>query len=210
MEGSKYKKGWGMELSQEELAFFSNMFADKSTPEQTEESGHALSIKSEIPSNLYQVFEQSKLTLLAEVSHYQLWFPLEMTIENGEFKPVLGTPEIVDIQNGERSWRGGDFVNVELQDQKGKAHDLLSLSSTGIAFRVSDRRSLKRILNEKSLCISLPNEEQVALEFEAVRVERDVVAAKIAKVQRGRDRLRKFLFNLHRNENQQLYQGLQS
>lgn len=199
-----------MELSQEELEFFSGMFADKPLPDDTLQTGHALSVKSVIPSSLYQVFEQSKLTLLAEISHYQLWFPLEMTIEDGEFKPLLGTPEIVDIQNGERSWRGGEFADVALKDQKGKNHDLLSLSSTGIAFRVSDRRSLKRILNEKSLSINLPNDEEVALEFETVRVERDLVAAKIAKVQRGRDRLRKFLFNLHRSEHQNLYQGLQS
>ena len=199
-----------MELSQEELAFFSGLFSEKQHPEEPISSNHALSVKSEIPSSLYQVFEQSKLTLLAEISHYQLWFPLEMAIENGEFKPLLGTPEIVDLEYGERSWRGGELHNVNLTDSNGINHTLLSLSSTGLAFRVGDKRSLKRVLEEGVLYIDLPKAHQVVLDFEVVRVERDVVAAKIANVQRGREKLRKFLFNLHRSEHQQLYQGLKN
>lgn len=197
-----------MVLSQEEVDFFSNMFSDDVKLGKSHKNIHTLSVKSNTPSVLSQLFEKSRLTLLAEVSHYQLWFPLDMTVVNGEFKPILGTPEIIDIENGERSWRGEQFKNVTLTDLKGKNHHLLSLSSTGIAFRVSDRRCLKRLLNDKTLIIDLPNHQKVALEFEVVRLERDLIAAKITRIKRGEDKLKKFIFNLHRSEHLKLYQDL--
>lgn len=198
-----------MELSQEELAYFSGMFSEKKQTESVR-SQHKLSVKSDIPTTLYQVFEQSKLTLLAEVSHYQLWFPLEITVEAGEFRPVLGTPEIVDVEKAERSWRSAALSDVTARCQNGERYDLVSLSSTGIAFRSNNLCQSKNLPLNKKLTLSLADESDIDVEFETVRVEHDVVAARIANVKKGRERLRKFLFNLHRSENKQLYQGVVS
>lgn len=199
-----------MEFSAEELAFFANIFSAPAVSSNSEhDSEHKLTVQAQVPASIYQVLEQAKLTLLAEVSHYQLWFPFELQVEGGEFKPILGIPEVVDLNGGERSWRVQQLdKDVQLMDDKGKPHHLLSLSNTGFAFKVSDKRSIKRILNERKMNIMLPNENQISVEFEPVRTDSDVIAARISNIQKGRENLRKFLFNLHKKENHNLYEGL--
>ncbi len=183
------------------------MFATAETGSDTK---HNLSVRSQLPESLFSVLDQAKLTLLAEVSHYQLWFPFELQNENGEFKPILGVPEIVDLNGGERSWRLNKPHDIRLQDAKGKSHNLVSLSSTGFAFQISDKRSLKRVLNERQMRIHLDDDNVIDVEYEPVRTEKDIVAARIAGVKSGRERLRKFLFNLHRDEHKNLYRNLNS
>ncbi len=59
---------------------------------------HQLSMQTEVPQSLKQVLVGSKLTLLAEISHYQLWFPVSLSLNNlGEFSPKLATSEIIDV-----------------------------------------------------------------------------------------------------------------
>ena len=106
-----------MEFSTEELDFFKNIFAETSTDCRVSEAKHQLSVQTDVPQYLKQVLVGSKLTLLAEISHYQLWFPVSLAINTqGEFAPKLGTPEIIDVKGNERSWRVNTPKNVALID----------------------------------------------------------------------------------------------
>lgn len=77
-----------MEFSTEELDFFSNVFTETSNDSMVSDVQHQLSVQTTVPDYLRQVLVDSKLTLLAEISHYQLWFPVALSIsEQGDFSP---------------------------------------------------------------------------------------------------------------------------
>ena len=95
-----------MEFSTEELDFFQDVFTESLPINELVGKKHQLSVQAHIPTSLKKVLGASELTLLAEISHYQLWFPVKLSINAaGEFCPDLGTPEIIDVQGNERSWR---------------------------------------------------------------------------------------------------------
>lgn len=192
-----------MDFTDEELDFFSELFSHHATPN---DNHHHLTIKQQVPDILKQILGQSKLTLLAEVSHYQLWFPFELKLMDGDFKPILGIPEIVDLEGGERSWRLNNMDNIKLHDDLGNEYNLVSLSSTGLSFQCHDINGLHKIGSQQHMHIALPDDQQIELAFEPVRTENNIIAARIAKVTQGRDRLRQFLFNLHRDKHKNLYQ----
>ncbi len=199
-----------MEFSTEELEFFSNIFTEQTSDCMVEESQHPLSLKTSIPEYLRQILAGSKLTLLAEVSHYQLWFPLTMSINaQGEFSPKLSTPEIIDVRGSERSWRVNTPKNVALVDvYDGHKIEVLSLSATGLTLKIPPSETSNIDLQHSSLEMSLAGEAPLKLKLDLVRQENGIVAAKFKDVQEGRESLRKFLFNSHKLKYAKLYQDV--
>ncbi|MEW6995686.1 hypothetical protein AADZ84_15630 [Colwelliaceae bacterium MEBiC 14330] len=197
-----------MEFSTEELDFFSDIFTEKSPDSSVEELQHPLSLKTSVPQYLRQILSGSKLTLLAEISHYQLWFPLTMSINSqGEFSPKVSTPEIIDVRGGERSWRVNTPKNVALIDVfDGHKIEVLSLSATGLTLKIPASEKSSLDLQHSSLEMSLAGEAPLKLKLDLVRQEKDIVAAKFKDLQEGRETLRKFLFNSHKLKYAKFYQ----
>ncbi len=176
-----------------------------------EETDLQLSVQTNIPQSLRQVLAGSKLTLLAEVSHYQLWFPTTLAFnDQGNFSPKLGTPEIIDVNGNERSWRVCTPQNVALidvfHDQK---IEVLSLSATGLTLKIPRLESGDIGFHPlSSLEMSLAGEKPLKLELDLVRHEKGVVSAKFKELQKGRESLRKFIFNSHKVKYSNLYQDV--
>ncbi|KGJ95124.1 hypothetical protein [Colwellia psychrerythraea] len=199
-----------MEFSTEELNFFNDVFTETSSEQMMSDSQHQLSIKTDVPQYLQQILVGSKLTLLAEVSHYQLWFPVSLSInKQGDFLPSLGTPEIIDVKGNERSWRVNTPKNVALVDVfHDQEIEVLSLSATGLTLKIPNSKKNVINLQQSSLEMSLAGEKPLKLELDLVRHEKDVVAAKFKDLQKGRESLRKFLFNSHKSKYSNLYQDI--
>jgi len=199
-----------MDFSTEELDFFQNVFTPKSEDNDISYNEHNLTVETAIPKNIADILGNAKLTLLAQISHYQLWFPLTIkTNQNNELTPILGTPEIVDMQGVDRSWRVSFPQNVSLHKKGTKQQvEILSLSSSGITMRADCVTSAKKLFEGKELEIHLPDKRQVKLAIESVRTENNILAGKFKNVAHGRDCLRKFLFNLHRSEYSELYDNM--
>ncbi|AVV83683.1 hypothetical protein SPWS13_1890 [Shewanella putrefaciens] len=70
-------------LTLEELACFSELFSPNRITHGMEEANpepwvnHVLTVKTEVPQALASLLGKAKLTLLAEVGPYKLWFPLK-------------------------------------------------------------------------------------------------------------------------------------
>lgn len=199
-----------MELSSEELAFFKDIFAEPSSECQLNEQKHQLSVQTTIPSNLKKVLGNSKLTLLAEISHYQLWFPVSLSISSqGEFLPELGIPEIIDVQGHQRSWRVTTLDNVSLINLcQNKEVEILSLSGTGVTFKAKGISKDVHTLGNSALEMRLPDHESVKLAIDPVRSDDDIVAAKFKNIEQGRESLRKFLYHSHKKQYSDLYQDI--
>ncbi|AQS39193.1 hypothetical protein Sps_04078 [Shewanella psychrophila] len=60
----------------------------------------------------------------------------------------------------------------------------------------------------KVLNLRLPNKTRVELELEPVRVDSHIFAAKFTCLGHGQDLIKKFLFNLHRSSNADLYRSI--
>jgi hypothetical protein len=201
-----------MEFSTEELDFFSDIFTEKSADCLVEDSRHQLSVQVKLPPSLKSILADSKLTMLAEISHYQLWFPIALSINpQGDFLPQLGTPEIIDIKGNERSWRVDTPKNVALMDVLHEQEiEVLSLSSTGLTLKVPSFEGCYRDFCESSLEMSLAGEKPLKLELDLVRQDHNIVAAKFKDLQHGQESLRKFLFNSHKIKYSSLYQTVAS
>jgi len=206
-----------MQFSTEELDFISNVFSEGSTDctvvdsdQKPNELNHKLSVQTEVPQYLKQILVDSKLTLLAEITHYQLWFPVSLSINNqGEFSPTLGTPEIIDVNGNERSWRVDTPENVAITDVfNGKKVEVLSLSATGITLKLNKSDDTDIDLHDTSFEMSLAGGEPLKLELDLVRHDNNIVAAKFKDLQQGRDSLRQFLFNSHKIKYSNLYQDV--
>lgn len=199
-----------MEFSTEELEFFNNIFAEKSTDTLSSDSNHKFAVQKSVPKNLKQVLVGSKLTLLAEISHYQLWFPVSLSInKEGDFSPKLGTPEIIDVRGHERSWRMKTPKNVAIIDIfHGQKIEVLSLSATGLTLKVPKSDDNYLDLKQYSFEMSLAGEEPLKLELDLVRHDKNIVAAKFKDLQEGKEALRKFLFNSHQVKYSKLYKDV--
>ncbi|MBE0365982.1 hypothetical protein PULV_b0703 [Pseudoalteromonas ulvae UL12] len=197
-----------MEFSSEELAFFKHVFRDNDPQSNLE--NHKLTVQTHVPNNLSAILENAKLSLLAEISHYQLWFPLSLQVDEfGEFKTKLGTPEVIDVNGIERSWRIDAPENVTIFDEHNQQkYDVLSLSSTGVTLRPQDTTYLQQSLDKQSLHINLPDLGSVKLKLEPVRSQDNTISARFQQLDAGRERLRKFLFNVHRSRYSHLYHDL--
>jgi|TARA_B110000116_G_C16781869_1_gene558811 hypothetical protein len=199
-----------VKFSTEELDFFSNIFTETTNDSMASDSQNQLSIKASVPDYFRQVLVGSKLSLLAEISHYQLWFPVSLSIsEQGEFSPKLGTPEIIDVKGSERSWRVNTPKDVAIidifHDQK---VEVLSLSATGLTLKVLSSDNIYNDLQQSSFEMSLAGEKPLKLELDLVRHEKNIVAAKFKDLQEGRESLRKFIFNSHKVKYSNLYQDI--
>jgi hypothetical protein len=199
-----------VEFSTEELEFFNNIFAEKSTDAVSSDSNHKFAVQKNVPKNLKQVLVGSKLTLLAEISHYQLWFPVSLSInKEGDFSPKLGTPEIIDVRGHERSWRMKTPKNVAIIDIfHGQKIEVLSLSATGLTLKVPKSDDNYLDLKQYSFEMSLAGEEPLKLELDLVRHDKNIVAAKFKDLQEGKEALRKFLFNSHQVKYSKLYKDV--
>ncbi|ATC96978.1 hypothetical protein [Pseudoalteromonas tunicata] len=197
-----------MEFTAEELSFFKNVF--RQDDHHAELDNHKLTVQTHVPSNLSAILENAKLTLLAEIGHYQLWFPLSLEIDDfGEFKTKLGTPEVVDVNGLERSWRIEAPENVTLYDESSQQkYEVLSLSSTGLTLRPKNDNVFEHHLSDQSLQINLPDLGSIKLSLEPVRTQNNIISARFQQFDDGRDKLRKFLFNLHRTKYSHLYGNL--
>jgi hypothetical protein len=198
-----------MELTKEEVDFFKNVFYE--TPEDDILKEHKLSIHIDIPSNLKNLVTNSKLTLLSEIQHYQLWFPVSLSLnEQGEFCPVLGIPEIIDTQGSQRSWRINTPENVSLFNLgKNQEIEILSLSSTGITFKINGSEESIKQLKQSSLEMRLPD-NNIKLALDPVRTNDNIIAAKFKSCEQGKESLRKFLYNSHKILYSDLYKDITS
>ena len=205
-----------MNFSTEELDFFQDIFTECTPFNDLAEQEHQLSVHTSIPTNLKKVLGASQLTLLAEIGHYQLWFPVKLNInKGGEFSPNLGTPEIIDVQGNQRNWRITAPENVSflhLCQEKGQNKDhnieIISLSTSGITLKLPNSQSAALFLNQPALELRLPNEAPITFALDLVRKDENLVSAKFKDFDKGRDSLRKFLFNSHKAKYSDLYQDV--
>lgn len=198
-------------LSDEELACFSDIFTSNRTlgnPLQSQTDAdiladNSLSVSTEIPQVLAHILGEAKLTLLAEISHYRLWFPLVLKRDElGQFIPVLGVPEVVDMQGVERSWRVTDLKDVTVVGNTEQEVEVLSLSSSGLTIKMRGDLHAEMPTSGK---LMLTNGLQVDVDFEPVRAENGIMAAKINAHGEAREALRQFLFSAHKTKYSHLY-----
>ena len=201
-------------LSKEERGYIAELFDENVTiapPGQSGES-HTISVTTEVPELIASLLGHAKLTLLAEVGNYKLWFPLEMTLdESGQFNPVLGIPEVVEYIGKQRSWRSTELAELDISstDFSGKV-ELLSLSSTGMALKLNSADSAAHISHNPELTLHLPDGQTLQLGMEPVRLHNQTLAAKITTTGPNRDVLRRFLFQRHQQRHPTLYQNLKN
>ncbi|WP_372870273.1 hypothetical protein [Shewanella sp.] len=190
-------------FSLEELDSFKELFAIGQGDELPE--AHRLTISTEVPELVARLLGAAKLTLLAEVSHYKLFFPLSMRLDEwGQFNPELGIPEVLDTRGSERSWRLTDLDGVVVKASEGGVPlQVLSLSSSGVTLKEQGE-----LQSRGDMQLELPGGELVPLAVEPVRNENGVVAARILASCEAREALRRFLFGRHRAIYADLYRDL--
>lgn len=179
------------------LTFFSGLFEPSQSTALINET--KLTVQTSIPEGIAHLLGQAKLTLLAEVAHYQLWFPLQFkTDELGHFSTVLAAPEVIDTKGTQRSWRLSE-LNIQSQ-----GFCIESISSTGIFLKST---SINSELDElQNMQFILPNEAAISLDIEPVRHSECGIAAKIKHIHHGKEQLRAYLFEVHKREYSSLYQ----
>ncbi|WP_112354195.1 PilZ domain-containing protein [Shewanella benthica] len=195
-----------MDFSTDEVNFFKQLFSERPS----EVNLHTITVRTQIPSDLAAILSQSSLTLLAQGEGYKLWIPLHLELDEfGGFKPNLGTPEVIDINGCDRSRRVNTPIDVTLWDQADKLPvDILSLSLTGLTVSMQGVSYTRENLFGKVLNLRLPNQPRVELELEPVRVDSHIFAIKFKCLGHGQESIRKFLFNLHRSRNADLYRSI--
>lgn len=186
-----------MDLSDEEINFLSGLFEPSQSSALINET--KLTVQASIPDGIAHLLGQAKLTLLAEVANYQLWFPLQFkTDELGHFSTVLEAPEVIDTKGIQRSWRLSE-LNIQSQ-----GFCIESISSTGIFLKPTSVHSeLDELQNMQFI---LPNEAAISLDIEPVRQSKCGIAAKIKHIHHGKEQLRAYLFEVHKRQFSSLYQ----
>ena len=196
-------------LSDEEMACFSEVFSPIAAGNGSMVQ-HVLTVTTDVPQAVASILGQAKLTLLAEVSHYKLWFPLVMKIDElGQLTPTLGIPEVLDTQGAERSWRltqADDLLVCD--DELTQPMSVHSLSSSGMAIRTLSAKDSAMLMNAKTLQLQLPSGVLVPLEVEPIRSDDGVTVLKIRCAGSQSEALRQFLFNRHRKLFSHLYEEL--
>lgn len=186
-----------MNISKEELNYILDLY-QTDAPTQLN-SAHTLTLHSEIPVGIAHLFNHAKLTLLAEIAHYQLWFPLQLKVnETGTITPYLSAPEVIDTQGVKRCWR---WDNLEIKNQDFKIE---SISSTGLFLKPLSKKQLRT--TPQQLKFILPNKKKISIEIKPVRVSEQGVGAKITQIHHGREQLRAYLFAAHKRKHANLYE----
>ncbi|MBL4911024.1 MAG: hypothetical protein JKX78_13535 [Alteromonadaceae bacterium] len=209
MHKKNNKNDYKMDFSTEELDFFNGLFSADIAETQQELMQKNLTVTTSVPSNIANILGSAKTSLLVELGFYQLWFPLSIGLNDcGEFTSIIGSPEIVDNQLNERSWRVSAPKNISLS-QQGIAQnvEILSLSSSGLTMRATSDNMVLKSLKDTELDLHLSDFGSIKVALEKVRSYDDVLAVKFKKAKQENEHLRKFLFNLHRSENADLYQN---
>lgn len=199
-------------LTSAELGYFAELFEADVKVEAANQDGlsHMISVTSDVPQLIASLLGKATFTLLAEVGHYKLWFPLEMTLnESGEPIPVLGIPEVLDHCGKQRSWRLPHPQELKLSDAAyvGKVQ-ITSVSSTGLALQMDNEQTTNQLLQTNELNLCLPDGQQLKLMIEPVRQDQQLLVTRITANKSNRDLLRRFLFQSHRQHHHELYQGL--
>ncbi|WP_149981046.1 hypothetical protein [Pseudoalteromonas rhizosphaerae] len=190
-----------MDMTNEELNFISDLF-QVTVPSKLRDN-HTLTLQSSIPANIAELLNNTKLTLLAEVGDYQLWFPLEIRIaKTGIVTPVLSAPEVIDTQGIKRCWRGGN-LNIRSQD-----FEVESISSTGLFLKSTTQKAPLAI--EQQIKLTLPNKKNITIDIKPVRFSKRGMAAKITHIHQGKEHLRAYLFEAHKRQNANLYESSNS
>jgi len=184
-------------LSEQELTFFNRLFeAENLDGDPTDTK---MSVRLNLPNKLNGLLANSKLTLLAEVGIYQLWFPLEfINDENGQLIPLLSAPEVIDTKGIERSWGTPD---LEIHTEQ---FQILSLSSTGVLLK--PKRQAPELNKDILLAFDLPSRDHIILSVKPIRTTSKGIAGKIVKVCKGEEELRRYLFEAHKHHHAKLYE----
>lgn len=207
-------------LSLEELACFRELF----TPTRLDSGlsqdnfpqepmvNHVLTVSTEVPQVIASILGKAKLTLLAEVGSYKLWFPLCMKVDDfGQLQPTLGVPEVLDASGVERSWRLTQAEDVWIFDHdQGEQWSVASLSSSGMAIRAKSQQQFSQLLGSKDLQLQLPDGETLRVDIEPIRSEKGLAIVKFQAEAEEREALRQFLFNRHRSQHAKLYASVQA
>ncbi|MGB1292850.1 MAG: hypothetical protein ACPG5Z_11960 [Pseudoalteromonas sp.] len=188
-----------MGFSNDELLFLSSLFKAQTPPRLPKDQ--TLTVQSDIPANIACLFQNANLTLLAEVGHYQLWFPLEFKVDSsGTFTPALSAPEVIDTKGNQRSWRW-DNLNI-----KSEGYCIESISSTGIFLKPQGEHVA---FNENQIMqFDLPNKKHITMSIEPVRQCKGGIAAKIIDIHEGKEQLRAYLFSVHKRQYANLYNAI--
>ncbi|GAA60475.1 hypothetical protein P20652_2341 [Pseudoalteromonas sp. BSi20652] len=187
-----------MDFSSEEINFFSELFKPDKKPRANND--HVLTLQSSVPANIAHLFSNANLTLLAEVAHYQLWFPLHLKIDNeGIMTPTLNAPEVIDTKGTQRSWRWSE-LNIKSQGFK-----IESISNTGVFLK--PLRKNKNLKKSQRMEFILPNKQSISMNIEPVRQSTQGIAAKITQIYTGQEQLRAFIFEEHKRQYAKLYEN---
>ncbi|MGO2181573.1 MAG: hypothetical protein ACTH36_04490 [Pseudoalteromonas nigrifaciens] len=186
-----------MDFSAEEIDFLSDLFKSDQKPALPHEP--MLTMQSSVPVSIAQLLSNANLTLLAEVAHYQLWFPLHLKINSsGTITPTLSAPEVIDTKGTQRSWRWS-HLNI-----KSQGFCIESISSTGVFLKPTGK--YKNLSKVQHVEFTLPNKESVSMDIEPVRQSKHGLAAKIKHIHTGKEQLRAYLFAEHQRQYANLYQ----
>ena len=187
-----------MDFSNEEINFFAELF--KPNTKSHVHNSHVLTLQSSVPANIAHLLSSANLTLLAEVAHYQLWFPLDLKIDSaGIIKPILTAPEVIDTQGTLRSWRWSE-LNIKSQGFK-----IESISNTGMFLK--PLRKGNHLNKSQHMEFILPNKQSISMEIEPVRQSTQGIAAKITQIHSGQEQLRAYLFEEHKRQHAKLYEN---
>lgn len=201
-------------LSDEERGYFAKLFNEDITVAPAAQGGanHTISVTTEVPELVASLLGKAKITLLAEVGNYKLWFPMEMTLdEYGQFNPVLGIPEVVEYVGKQRSWRSTELDELDISCTNFSGNvKVLSLSSTGMALQLNGPDIAEQISRNTELTLRLPDGQLLQLGVEPVRLHDKMLAARITTTKPNRDVLRRYLFQRHRQRHPTLYQNLKN
>ncbi|MFU2509014.1 hypothetical protein [Pseudoalteromonas sp. ASV78] len=187
-----------MDMTNEELNFITDLF-QVTAPAKLQDN-HTLTLQSAVPANIAELLNNTKLTLLAEVGDYQLWFPLAIKIDKtGVLTPVLSAPEVIDTRGIKRCWRG-DNLNIQSQ-----GFEVESISSTGLFLKSTTQKAPLAV--DQQIKLTLPNKRNITIDIEPVRFSKRGMAAKITHIHQGKEHLRAYLFEAHKRQHANLYES---
>lgn len=201
-------------LSLEELACIRELFTttfdsgvNQDTLPQEPMVSQVLTVSSEVPL-VASILGKAKLTLLAEVGHYKLWFPLNMKVNDfGQLQSTLGVPEVLDAAG--RSWRLTRAKDVWIFDRDyGEKWSVVSLSSSEMTIRAKSQQ-LTQLLGSNYLQLQLPDGETLRVDIEPIRSQKGLAIVKFQAEAEEREALRQFLYNRHCSQHAKLYASVQ-
>ncbi len=197
-------------LSEDELSCIQSLFQGAGTAERDQELRSALSQSSALSPALQQLFSQAKLSLSAELGHYQLLFPATLdTCELGQIKPTLGVPEIREQGGTSRSWRLKEVSGIQVCDITGRLLPLrlTDISCSGMAFHLP-QDEVAAFGQMEQLQLRLPDsDESLLMNIRVVRRQDDQIAVNIGAEADVLTRLNQYLYQRHKKLHRDLYRA---